>query len=197
MSTPQPFPQSAGNAALSFSHMGFHVTDLPMMEEFYTRMLGFVVTDRGEARGHPLVFLSGDPREHHQVVLVGGRPAGGFTQINQISFRVPTLEDVQAAWRRARDAHGVQRLYCTNHGTSWSLYFFDPEGNRIEIFCDSDWYIPQPRVDELDLAMPADEIRAESERFCRSCEGFKPIEEYRRGIAEKIAAGSTARQSPP
>jgi catechol 2,3-dioxygenase len=191
VSAAQPSPKHSDSGALplSFSHMGFYVTDLPVMEEFYSRMLGFVVTDRGEARGAPIVFLSGDPREHHQVVLVGGRPAGAFTQINQISFRVPQLEDVQAAWRRAKDAPGVQRLYGTNHGNAWSLYIFDPEGNRIEIFCDSDWYIPQPRTDDLDLSKSADDIRAESERFCRSCEGYMPITEYQQGVAEKIAAG--------
>ena len=173
---------------MSFSHLGIYVTDLPMMEEFYTRMLGFIVTDRGEARGNPIVFLSGDPREHHQLVLVGGRPKDSFSQINQISFRVPALEDVQAAWRRAKDAPGVGRIYATNHGNAWSVYFFDPEGNRVEVFADSEWYIPQPRIDDLDLSKPAADIRAESEQFCRSCAGYMPLAEYQQKIADRIAA---------
>jgi len=186
--TQAPSDSIGATSRMSFSHLGIYVTDLPKMEEFYTRMLGFVVTDRGEARGNPIVFLSGDPKEHHQLVLVGGRPGDSFTQINQISFRVPTLEDVQAAWKRAKDAPGVQRLYGTNHGNAWSLYFFDPEGNRVEVFADSQWYIPQPRTDELDLSKPAAEIRAESERFCRSCDGFMPLAAYQRKIADRIAA---------
>ena len=29
------------------SHMGIHVQDLSRMEDFYTRVMGLVVTDRG------------------------------------------------------------------------------------------------------------------------------------------------------
>ena len=32
---------------LAFSHIGFYVTDIERMEAFYTRFLGFTVTDRG------------------------------------------------------------------------------------------------------------------------------------------------------
>jgi catechol 2,3-dioxygenase-like lactoylglutathione lyase family enzyme len=34
--------------AVAFSHIGIYVTDLPAMERFYIRRLGFVVTDRGD-----------------------------------------------------------------------------------------------------------------------------------------------------
>lgn len=64
--------------SLAFSHMGFYVRDLPLMEDFYSRVLGFTVTDRGELptpKGKVgLVFLSRDPNEHHQIVLATGRP---------------------------------------------------------------------------------------------------------------------------
>ena len=36
---------------LMFSHMGFAVKDMAKMEDFYTRVLGFTVTDRGHAVG--------------------------------------------------------------------------------------------------------------------------------------------------
>ena len=32
----------------SFSHVGFHVRDIAKMEDFYKRVMGFIVTDRGE-----------------------------------------------------------------------------------------------------------------------------------------------------
>ena len=56
-----------------FSHMGLATSDLPRMEQFYTEVLGFTVTDRGFALGCDLVFLSRDPADHHQVVLGTGR----------------------------------------------------------------------------------------------------------------------------
>ena len=70
---------------LSMSHVGIFVHDLPMMEDFYTRVLGFTVIDRGKVRGADIVFTSWDPKDHHQVTLVAGRPWDlAFNHINQI-----------------------------------------------------------------------------------------------------------------
>src|SRR4029077_20236231 len=81
---------------LAFSHMGMFVADVARMEDFYTRVLGFTVTDRGDLetpRGKVfLVFLSRDPKEHHQIVLASGKPEGlPFNPINQISFRMASF----------------------------------------------------------------------------------------------------------
>ena len=69
---------------LAFSHVGLFVHDLELMEGFYRRVLGFTVTDRGELPAPSgrvgLVFLSRDPREHHQLVLAtGARPRSSST----------------------------------------------------------------------------------------------------------------------
>ena len=80
---------------LSFAHVGLHCVDLPRMVDFYTRVLGFTETDRGIVRGFDIVFTSWDPSDHHQMVLVAGRPGmAGFNHINQLSYRVPRLEDI-------------------------------------------------------------------------------------------------------
>ena len=68
------------------------------------------------------------------------------------------------------------------------MYFQDPEGNRIEMFCDTPWYVPQPLGFKIDLDKPADELFAETEAFCREKAGFMPIEEWRAEIAKKITA---------
>ena len=174
---------------LAFSHVGLHCVDLPRMVDFYTRALGFTETDRGVARGYDIVFTSWDARDHHQMVLVAGRPdLAGFNHINQLSFRVPRLEDVQAVWRRVKDEPGVNDIRGTNHGNAFSMYFRDPEGNRLEIFCDTPWYITQPCVEDLDLSRDAADVMAEAEKFCRAAPGFAPVEDFQAGVAEKIAA---------
>ena len=174
---------------LNFSHLGIIVHDLARMEEFYTRVLGFTVSDRGVARGAKIVFTTWDENDHHQMVLVEGRPEHmPFNHINQMSFRVGSVEELQAVHERVKGADGVHDLYGTNHGNAWSIYFRDPEGNRLEIFCDSPWYIDQPCVQDLDLSLPADEIRARSLEFCRNSHGFRPVEEHRKELAEKIKA---------
>src|SRR5882757_4962346 len=89
---------------LSFSHMGLSVKDIAKMEDFYTRVLGFTVTDRGIAGGMQLVFLSRDPLDHHQIVLATGRPESlppntanpqFGPSINQISFKMGSLSDLR------------------------------------------------------------------------------------------------------
>ena len=120
---------------LRMSHIGLYVHDVPRMEDFYTRILGFTVTDRGKVRGLDIVFTSWDPRDHHQVILVAGRPKElAYNHINQMSFRVASVEDLQTIWRRVKDDPNISELKPMNHGNAWSVYFRDPEGNRIELF---------------------------------------------------------------
>ena len=59
--------------SLVFSHMGFYVRDLERMARFYKDVLCFTETDRGDLGTVQLVFLSRDPAEHHQIVLMSGR----------------------------------------------------------------------------------------------------------------------------
>lgn len=172
---------------LAFSHVGIHVTDVDKMVDFYTRVLGLIETDRGEVRGLPIVFTSQDASEHHQVVLVGGRPSElAFNPINQLSFRVASLEDLQAVYRNAGAEPEVTKIRGTHHGYSLSVYFMDPEGNRIEVFWESEWYVRQPVAEPLDLNRPADEIRAEIEVFCRDRPGFQPLRDWQTALAERI-----------
>ena len=129
---------------LSFSHMGMFVADMARMEDFYSRLLGFTVTDRGDLetpRGKVyLVFLSRDPKDHHQIVLCTGRPTElPFNPINQISFRMENFSDLREMHRRL-EREGVAEMYPVSHGNALSVYFKDPEGNRIELFIDTPWY---------------------------------------------------------
>ena len=81
---------------LEFSHVGFFFTDMDKMRDFYNRVLGFPITDNGLLGTQRLTFLSRDPKEHHQVVLVEGRPGTlTFNVINQISFRANSLADLR------------------------------------------------------------------------------------------------------
>ena len=158
------------------------------MEEFYTRALGFTVTDRGKVRGADIVFTSWDPKDHHQVALVSGRPKDlSYNHINQISFRVASVEDLQTVWKRVKSETDVTDMRAMDHGNAWSLYFRDPEGNRLEVFCDTQWYIEQPCIEELDLSLPADRDLAPNRMpFAATRLDFKPIEEYQAEIAAKI-----------
>ena len=173
---------------LTFSHVGIWVTDLEAMRRFYTDVLGFVETDRGPIGETELVFLSQAISDHHQLVLAKGRPHdAGFTTVNQISYKVDSLETLQGLYANIA-TKPVKDLVQVSHGNAWSIYFRDPEGNRIELFVDTPWYTPQPVREPLDLTKPAQQIRQETEAFCRSRPQFASREDWQRGLGKAIAA---------
>ena len=170
----------------SFSHMGMFAADLARMEDFYTRVLGFAVTDRGSLGPVSLIFLSRDPREHHQIVLAGGRPQGlAFNPINQISFRMADFSGLREMRRRLADEK-VKELYAVSHGNALSVYFLDPEGNRIELFVDTPWYVEQPVRIPMDMKLSDAELWAWAEREARKLPGFKPVEEWRAALERRM-----------
>ena len=179
---------------LKFSHMGLSVKDIARMEDFYTRVLGFTVTDRGTAGGMQLVFLSRDPFDHHQIVLATGRPERlpantanpqFGPSINQISFKMGTLADLREMHGRLQ-AEGGSNLFPANHGIAWSIYAHDPEGNNLEFFVDSDWYITQPFLIPLEFSKADELIVAETKQLCESSEGFEPYGDWRERVARRM-----------
>jgi catechol-2,3-dioxygenase len=176
-------------APISFSHLGIYVTDLGRMADFYTRVLGMLVSDRGQvAGGSDLVFLSRDPDEHHQIVLATGRPPDvPFNVVNQISFKLPTLADLKAMHARAR-GEGIEQFRVVTHGNAWSVYFADPEGNRVEVFVDTPWHTPQPVVEPFDIEAPVEVIERETEALCRNRPGFMSRAEWRAAQVTRMAA---------
>jgi catechol-2,3-dioxygenase len=173
---------------LHFSHMGIYVRDLGIMEEFYCRMLDFTVTDRGDLKRNgriiQLVFLSKDPDEHHQIVLAAGRPeADGFNPINQISLKAGTLETLVSYHRRFLDENWTD-IDPISHGNAVSFYVPDPEGNRLELYWDTPWYVSQPMAQQIDLTLPAALLLERVEAQARALPGFKSHAEWR---AEMVA----------
>ena len=178
----------------AFSHMGMFVADVARMEDFYTRLLGFTVTDRGQltitsetpSRKVFLVFLSRDPREHHQIVLASGKPGSlPFNPINQISFRMANFGGLREMHRRLADEK-VRELYPVSHGNALSVYFLDPEGNRIELFVDTPWYVQQPLRVPMDMRLPDAELWAWAEAEARRQPGFQPVEKWRETVARAM-----------
>ena len=125
-------------------HIGLYVTDLDRMTDFYRRVLGFKITDGGPFGEMRMAFLSRNAGHHHQIVFLTGRPEESYNTINQISFKVSSLDDLRV-YHDALLAEGVDGFDPTDHGNAWSIYFRDPEGNRLEVFMDTPWYVQQPR----------------------------------------------------
>ncbi len=169
------------------AHFGLYVRDVERMVDFYSRVFGLTVTDHGNpgsGRGE-LIFMSADPGEHHQLVLVAGRTdTSEDSAIQQISFLVDSLEELHTLYGRiCTDERQIDRS--VTHGNAWSVYFFDPEGNRIEIYCHTPWHVPQPHAFPINYSQPIEEIRRLTEAHCRETEGFMLASE-RAAVMEKM-----------
>jgi catechol 2,3-dioxygenase-like lactoylglutathione lyase family enzyme len=163
-------------AIAKLGHTGLWVYDLPTMRDFYERLLGLTVTDEDEELG--IVFFSARPEdEHHEFVLQLGRTSPiGDRQQHQISWRVETLEDI----RRFHDvfvAAGVVVQQEVTHGNAFGIYFFDPEGNRNEVYLRIERDVRQPFRKSIDFGLTADEIWAEAERLLNDeGEAYQPVQ---------------------
>jgi catechol 2,3-dioxygenase len=167
---------------LRWSHAVLYVRDIDAMIAFYRDVLGFEVSDRGPLdAGNPaieVVFLSQSPSDHHQIAFASVRGPGESTTLDHIAFRVDSLADVQDMAGRLRSDGRATDINGVNHGNAWSVYFKDPEGNGIEVFCDSPWNVRQPQLRPCDLTMSEQELSRATQRQFAEEPGFEPIDAF-------------------
>ena len=167
------------NSRPQLSHFGVFCHDLGKMIGFYSEVFGMTMTDRGNGITMPfeIAFLSSSPSQHHQLALASSRAAGTVSTIMQISFKVAALDDLREI-RASALANGASKMRGLNHGNALSIYFSDPEGNTVEVYLDTPWYVAQPHGDPLNLELTDDVIWAETEKICRADPTFMPVEQW-------------------
>lgn len=164
---------------VSWSHCVLKVRDLEAMVNFYCDALGFKLADQGDlGRDQEIAFLSGSSTDHHQLGLMTGRSNDDTTSLDHNAFRVESVEDVQAMvkWIEADDRIGAG--FPVTHGNAVSVYFNDPEGNGIEIFCDTPWHVQQPQVRGWDPAQSAEQVLETVKANFENDESFAPMADY-------------------
>ena len=86
--------------------------------------------------------------------------------------------------RRVRDlvsgASDVRDLGSASNGNAVSIYFRDPEGNRLEVFMDTPWYCEQPLREPIDLDQSDEAVMAAAEVLARSRPRFRSREQWLR-----------------
>jgi catechol 2,3-dioxygenase-like lactoylglutathione lyase family enzyme len=112
------------------------------MIDWYTQVFNAVVVFRNKR----IAFLTYDS-EHHRIALVTvPRPLRLPARVwklhrkvfgvDHIAFTYDALPDLVATYRRLAD-HGIRPVWCINHGPTTSMYFEDPDGNRLELQVDN------------------------------------------------------------
>ncbi len=145
-------------------HVGIYVRDLDRMVAFYRDVMGMQITKQNWRAG--IVFLSADAEAvDHEIALMRGRPhAEDPHLINQISLRVASLDDLRAFHRRLV-AEGYRIDGVVNHASAIGCYFFDPEGNRTEVFWVTGRPCWVPTANPIDIEQPDAAVLAEVDRL--------------------------------
>ena len=78
------------------------------------------------------------------------------------------------------------------HGISVSLYFEDPEGNRVEVYCDSPFYCVQPQREPVDLGQSDEEIWNLVEAHARQQQHFMMKADWTSKMRKKMEADQKA-----
>ena len=117
-------------------HVGVYCRDLQRMVDFYTRVLGFKVSDVNE-KGMTFLRFGAD---HHSFVLAPApQPPSGPTVLQQIAMEVADLDALKRirAYLLAQGAK-ASAIKHEGPGNDYTFDFDDPEGNRLQFFCEMD-----------------------------------------------------------
>jgi len=118
-------------------HLVLRVKDMERSKRFFQEVLGFPVVAQNE-RG--MVFFSTDVEDnHHMLALMPGKEGAQMPSPDQIgmqhvSFELGSFAELQEAYSRFKEKD-VKISYTTFHGITKSVYFYDPDGNVLEVYC--------------------------------------------------------------
>ena len=119
---------------IRLGHVQLRVRDLARARAFYERLLGWPVREAG--RG--VAFLGPGPGHHALALLEVGEDAPTVpfaVGLSHVAFEIRGREAFVEIYRRlARSGTTVNGF---DLGVSWSLYLKDPDGNEVEIYCDT------------------------------------------------------------
>jgi catechol-2,3-dioxygenase len=122
-------------APAKLAHVVRRTTRLEEMIAWYETVLAARVVHRDDM----LAFLTYDD-EHHRIAIAripgledGPQMAAGT---DHIAFTYEDLGDLLNTWARLR-AEGIEPYWCLNHGPTTSMYYKDPDGNKVELQIDN------------------------------------------------------------
>ncbi len=135
-------------------HVVLKMRDLDEAKRFYNGVLGMKIADERADMG---VFFRFNDYHHDIAVFKVGEDAAA-PERNQVGLAhvamiADSFETVQSMYRKLKD-HGVEGIRTADHGVTKSVYFKDPEGNELEIYCE----VPETPWQEVDTIIKSDPL---------------------------------------
>ena len=140
---PEAWPRDLkGMKATRFDHCLLYGTNLDQTWDLFRDVLGFdmaeqVMTPDGKRVGQ---FLTASMKAHDLAFIDHAEPG----KFHHASFFLETWEDVLRAADLISMTDTSIDIGPTRHGLTHgkTIYFFDPSGNRNEVFCGGDYHYP-------------------------------------------------------
>ena len=116
-------------------HAAISVVDLERSLKFYTEVLGLKISPRENQKpgseyflncGTSLIGLIQGEKDGQRHLLQDGGLGG-----NHVSFRIPTKDFDR--YHEEIKSRGITITFVKKREKSWSLYFLDPDGNKLEL----------------------------------------------------------------
>lgn len=128
-------PASQALSPAKFAHFVLRTGHIDKMAEWYESVLAARIVFRDER----LCFLSYDD-EHHRLALIqvpGLEPRDpNGTGTDHVAYSYRDLGELLANYRRLKAA-GILPHWPINHGVTTSMYYRDPDNNRVELQIDN------------------------------------------------------------
>lgn len=124
---------------IKFSHVLFMTRRFEEMIAWYGNVFEATTMHRDPA----IAFRTYDTENHRFAIInldvTRPEPLAGAVRaesgVNHLSYTYASAGDLLDTYERLRDA-GMKPYWSTHHGVSLSLYYTDPDGNRIELQAD-------------------------------------------------------------
>jgi catechol-2,3-dioxygenase len=119
------------------AHVVFRTSRLQEMISFYQKFLGAHVAFQNEVAA----FLAYDD-EHHRIGLLANSnptstdPKAVIPTIDHVAFTFNNIDELATSYEQ-RKALGIIPVWCVNHGPTTSMYYSDPDGNKVEAQVDN------------------------------------------------------------
>jgi catechol-2,3-dioxygenase len=119
----------------AFVHVVLRTNNFRRMTDFYKTFLGAHASYENDYAS----FLTYD-EEHHRIAIIDmpntEAKVPATCGLDHLSFCYRTFEDLTLAYQQ-RKKLGITPFWCVNHGPATSMYYKDPDGNKIETQVDN------------------------------------------------------------